>query len=251
MTHPHADSLLFDVPVPVPPVEQLLLLAGQYTLHNDTLDLALASPTEPDPAAHGASARQLATETSAAITAVLNQHSSIQPDLSDTLIRLNQLAYLSAHSADQKAHLARELTALAPQDIVTSAARIAQEPGRDRSGAPASPAELLTPAHCAALYEVARGRAVVTESMGRQYVNSRGPRILISTLRHLESNGLVDRAEGSAAPAFKGAPPLDRLRLTPAGATAVASFIGLPPATTAASSRVVPPAPVQSPSRSR
>ncbi|WP_326682048.1 hypothetical protein [Streptomyces sp. NBC_01237] len=164
------------------------------------------------------------------------------------MVRLHQLTYLSAQSAGHTAHKARELTALAPQDIVTSAARIAQEPGRDRSGAPA---ELLAPAHCAALYEITRGRAVVTESMGRRYVNSRGPRILISTLRHLESNGLVDCTEGSAAPAFKGAPPLDRLRLTPAGATAVASFIGLPPARPAAPTRVVPPAPVQLPSRGR
>ncbi|MFJ6438658.1 hypothetical protein [Streptomyces sp. NPDC091416] len=249
MTQPPADTLLFDVPVPVPPVEQLLLLAGRYTRHNDALDLALASPTDPDPQTHAASARQLASETSAAITAVLDQQPG--PDLSDALVRLNQLAYLSAQSAGHNAHMARELTALAAQDIVTCASHIAQEPDRGRSGTSAPPAERLNPTHRAALHDIARGRAVVTESMGRQYVNNRGPRILISTLRHLESNGLVDRAEGSAAPAFKGGPPLDRLRLTPAGMTAVASFIGLPPAGSTAPTRVVPPSPAQSPSRGR
>ncbi|MEV0577103.1 hypothetical protein [Streptomyces sp. NPDC050392] len=251
MTQPPADTFLFDVPVPVPPVEQLLLLASQYTRHNDTLDLALASPTEPDPQTHAASARQLASETSAAITAVLDQQPCPSPDLSDALVRLNQLAYLSAQSAGHTAHKARELTALAPQDIVTSTAHIVLEQDRGRSGTSAPPAERLTPAHCAALHDIAQGRAVVTKSMGRQYVNNRGPRILVSTLRHLESTGLVDRAEGSAAPAFKGGPPLDRLRLTPAGMTAVASFIGLPPAGTNTPPRMVTPAPAQSPSRSR
>lgn len=251
MTQPPADTLLFDVPAPVPPVEQLLLLAGQYTRHNDTLDLAIASPTEPDPQTHAAPAQQLASETSAAIIAVLDQHPCPGPDLSGALVRLSQLAYLSAQSVGHAAHKARELTALAPQDIVASTAHIAQEQDRGRSGTSAPPAEQLTPAHRTALHDIARGHAVVTESMGRQYVNNRGPRILISTLRHLESTGLVDRAEGSAAPAFKGGPPLDRLRLTPAGVTTVASFIGLPPAGTTAPTRMVPPSPAQSTSRSR
>ncbi|MER7728507.1 hypothetical protein [Streptomyces sp. NPDC096323] len=250
MTHSPAEALLFEVPVPVPPVEQLLLLAGQYTRHNDTLDRALASPTEPDPHAHAASAQQLASETSAAIIAVLDQHPCPGPDLSNALVRLSQLAYLSAQSVGHTAHKARELTALAPQDIVTSTAHIAQEQDRGHSGASAPPADRLPPAHRTALHDIARGHAVVTESMGRQYVNNRGPRILISTLRHLESTGLVDRAERSAAPAFKGGPPQDRLRLTPAGVRAVAALVGHRPATTAAPTQMSPPNPVSHP-RSR
>lgn len=250
MTEPPADTFLFEIPAPPTPVERLLLLAGQYTLHNDTLDLGLAASTDPDPATHVASARRLASETSTAISAVIDQQPHINPDLSDALVRLSQLAYLSAQSGHDP-RMARDLTALAPEAIVNSAARIAQELGRGRSGASTAQKEHLTPLRCLALYEIARGHVVVTESVDRQYVHSRGIRVPISTVRHLESHGLINRAGGSAAPAFKGGPPQDRVRLTPAGVTAVASFIGLPPASTSTPTGVVPPSPVQPASRSR
>ena len=63
MTTPPANALLFEVPAPPTPVERLLALAAHYTQHNDTLDLLLTSPTEPDPGAHVASAQRLASET--------------------------------------------------------------------------------------------------------------------------------------------------------------------------------------------
>ncbi|MGW2725355.1 hypothetical protein [Streptomyces sp. NPDC001492] len=52
----------------------------------------------------------------------------------------------------------------------------------------------------------------------------------MSTLRALETKGLAERTARSAPAAYVGGPPLDRVRLTSVGITALASVIDAPPA---------------------
>lgn len=243
MTTSPADGLLFDVAAPPTPVEQLLLLAGHYTQHNDMTDLLLSRSAPPGTGAHAASARQLASETRAVIKAVDDQRLYESAELTDAVVRLKQLAYLSTEAAGQHIRPAGELTALAPEAAVDSAARIAAEIRRRRWNTPAPPDDHLASVQRAALREIARGHVVATNSMGRQYIRYRDTRVLISTVRSLESKNLVKRKEKSAPPAFHGGPPQDRVHLTPAGATALASFIALPAGDTAApvpAARTVP-----------
>ncbi|MFI9719800.1 hypothetical protein ACIHFE_09120 [Streptomyces sp. NPDC052396] len=48
MTTPPSDALLFEVPAPLTPIERLLVLADQYTRHNDAIDYPnLSSPRAP------------------------------------------------------------------------------------------------------------------------------------------------------------------------------------------------------------
>jgi hypothetical protein len=103
------------------------------------------------------------------------------------------------------------------------------------------------------LQEIARGNVVVTGSLDRQYVHTRDVRVLISTLRSLESHGLIERTAHSAAPAFVGGPPQDRVRLTSAGTATFATVIGLPTASTATPAAAAVPASTttQSAARSR
>lgn len=238
---------MFDVPAPPTPVKRLLLLADRYTQHNDTIDLLLTRSAPRGPGAHTVSARQLASETCDAIKAVEDLRLYASAGLADAVVRLKQLAYLSAEAAGQDMSLGRELTALAPEAVVDSAARVAAEIRRRRWNTSARPGDRLTPVQRAALWEIARGHVVATSSLGRQYVHYRDARVLISTVRSLESTDLVHK-EKSASPAFHGGPPQDRIHLTPAGATAFASFIALPSAGAAApvqAARTVPvPPPV-------
>lgn len=216
------------MPAPPTPVEQLLLLADRYTQHNDTVDLLLSPSAHSGSGAHAASARQLGAETRAAIKAVEDLSLYASTGLADAVVRLRQLAYLSAEAAGQDMSLGRELTALAPEAAVDSAARIAAEIRQRRWNTSALSDEALTPVQRAALWEIACGHVVATSSLGRHYVHYRDTRVLISTVRSLESKDLVRRKEKSAPPAFHGGPPQDRIHLTPAGTTAFASFITQP-----------------------
>ncbi|MFJ2262222.1 hypothetical protein ACIOKD_28510 [Streptomyces sp. NPDC087844] len=91
---------------------------------------------------------------------------------------------------------------------------------------------------------------MATSSPGRQYVHYRDERVLIATLRSLESNGLAERDLKSAPSAYMGGPFQDRVRLTCAGTTALAAALSHPPAT---GPRSTPPAPAaaQTATRSR
>ncbi|MYT96636.1 MULTISPECIES: hypothetical protein [unclassified Streptomyces] len=233
MTQPPADALLFEVPPPPTPTERLLALAGRYTHHNDTLDLLLAESTEPDPDSHVEAAQGLATETLAAIKAIYDERLYESAELSDAIARLKQLAYLSTASAGHGPQLARELTALAPEAVLDSATRVAGEIRRRRWSNATPPDESLSAAQHTALHEIARGHVVVTGSADRQYVHHRTARVLISTVRSLEAKDLVARKAKSASPAYIGGPPQDRVHLTPAGVTVLATVLALPPATTA------------------
>ncbi|WP_326812272.1 hypothetical protein OIE62_07740 [Streptomyces scopuliridis] len=234
MTTPPADGLLFEVPAPPTPVERLLRLADQYVRHNDKLDLLLRSGSEPEPDAHVASAQQLASATRTAIKAITDERLYESPELSDAVVRLQQLAYLSSASTDHRLPMARTLTALAPEAAVDCATSVAAEIRHRRWTATGVPDQQLTATQHTALWEIARGHVVTTSSLGRQYVHYRDARVLISTLRSLEAKDLAERVPKSASSAYTRGPLQDRVRLTSAGTTALASAIGLPPATRAA-----------------
>ncbi|MFI8880301.1 hypothetical protein [Streptomyces sp. NPDC055243] len=242
MTAPANNGLLFDVAVPPTPVERLLLLADQYVQHNDTLDRLLRADSPPAPDAHVDSAKQLASATRAAIKAVTDERLFASRELSDTVDRLQQIAFLSSASTDHRLPMARTLTALAPEAAIGCADTVARELGRRRGNTNDAPDHQLTATHHTALRAIACGNVVATSSLGRQYVHYRNERVLIGTLRSLEANGLAERVPKSAPSAYVGGPLQDRVRLTVAGATALAATLSRPPVTTAPGT-TPPPAP--------
>ncbi|MGQ4435323.1 MULTISPECIES: hypothetical protein [unclassified Streptomyces] len=231
-TPPDDENLLFDVATPPTPVERLLLLADQYVQHNDMLDSLLRSkaPTEPD--AHVTPAQQLAAATRTALKSLTDERHFQSRDLSDAVHRLQQLAFLSTASADQDLPVARMLTALAPDAALGCADTLAREIRRRRLPVNDGPHPPLAAAHSTALWEIARGNVVATNSLGRQYVHYRDERVLIRTLRALEAGGLAERVPKAAPSAYVGGPLQDRVRLTSTGASALAAVISCPPSRT-------------------
>ncbi|NEA95390.1 hypothetical protein G3I22_24330 [Actinospica acidiphila] len=228
MTTP-PEGFLFDVAAPPTPVERLLLLADQYVQHNDMLDRLLRAHPPSEPNAHAASAQRLASATRTALKAVTDERLFRSPDLSDAVVRLGQLAFLSSASADQQLPMARTLTALAPEAAMGCASTLAYEIRRRRGTAAGDrPEHTLTAAHHTALWEIACGNVVVTSSLGRQNVHYRDERVLLGTLRALEAKGLAERVPESAPAAYVSGPLQDRVRLTPAGTTALATAISSP-----------------------
>jgi hypothetical protein len=256
MTTPSDDALLFDVDVPAPPtpVGRLLALADLYTQHNDKVDLLLfGRAEEQDPSDYAASARRLERESLAAVKAIQDQRLRASDRLSDAVVRLKQLAYLSGGAtryltagqqalppADTEherpglhrrvgryAWLARELTALAPREAVECAARIA---GEMRRRSPAgTTADDLGPEQRGVLLEVACGHICVARDLGRQHVYFRYTFVGVDMLRQLEAQGLISREAASAPPSFRGGLPRDRVRLTARGIAALGALIEPPP----------------------
>ncbi|MFH8293642.1 hypothetical protein [Streptomyces sp. NPDC018059] len=251
MTTPSADGLLFEVAAPPTPIERLLLLADHYVRHNDMLDLLLRTGPEAEPEAHVASAQRLAAATRAALKAIADERLYESPELADAVVRLQQLTYLSTASAEHRLSMARMLTALAPEAAVDCAASVAGEMRRRRGAATKGPGLQLTATEHTALGEIARGRVVATSSLGRQYVHYRGARVLISTLRSLEAKSLITRVPKSAPSAYVAGPLQDRIRLAPAGTTAFASTLGLPPAHASPGTTPAPPATARTQSATR
>ncbi|NIY65620.1 hypothetical protein [Streptomyces malaysiensis] len=233
MTTPPTDGLLFDVAAPPTPVERLMLLADQYVQHNDALDRLLRAGPQPEPDAHIASAQRLASATRTALKAVTDERLYESHELSDAVVRLQQLAFLSSASADHRLPMARTLTALAPEATMGCADRIAREMRHRRRSTTDAPDHKLTTTQHTALWEIACGHVVATSSLGRQYVHYRDEHVLIGTLRSLEASGLAERIPNSAPSAYVGGPLQDRVRLTTAGTTALAAAISRPPATSA------------------
>ncbi|MER7932927.1 MULTISPECIES: hypothetical protein [unclassified Streptomyces] len=238
MTASPDEDLLFDVAAPPTPVERLLLLAEQYVQHNDMLDRLLRSGVAPFEPTHVAPARRLAAATRTAIKAVTDERIYRSPDLSDAVVRLQQIAFLSDASADQQLLLARTLTALAPQAAMGCAEALAFEIRHRRGSTPEAPGHPLTSTQRDALWEIGCGNVVATNSQGRQYVHYRDERVLIGTVRELEADGLAERVPKSAPSAYIGGLPRDRVRLTTAGAAALAAKISRPP--TARTPRTAP-----------
>lgn len=251
MTTPSADGLLFEVAAPPTPIERLLLLADHYVRHNDMLDLLLRTGPEAEPEAHVASAQRLAAATRSALKAITDERLYESPELADAVVRLQQLTYLSTASTEHRLSMARMLTALAPEAAVDCAASVAGEMRRRRRAATEGRGLQLTATEHSALGEIARGRVVATSSLGRQYVHYRGARVLISTLRSLEAKSLITRVPKSAPSAYVAGPLQDRIGLTPAGATAFASTLGLPPAHTSPGTTTAPPATARTQSATR
>ncbi|AKH83907.1 hypothetical protein AA958_18805 [Streptomyces sp. CNQ-509] len=240
-----ADALLFDVPTPV---ERLLHLADQYTRHNDMLDLhlaKLAADAAPGDNTHADSAKQLAYDTRTAITAIRAERLYASTEMTEILARLTQLAFLSTASASHDVRTARDLTALAADASVGCAAALATEMRR-RGAMATAPDDRLSAERRTALAEIARGHVTVSNLFDRERAQSRRHnRVRLSTLRALEKHHLADRDPSSAPATYIGGPPQDRIRLTPAGITALASVIALPqppPGTPPAAARWPTPA---------
>ncbi|MFI1929339.1 hypothetical protein [Streptomyces sp. NPDC020330] len=254
MTQSPTEALLFDVPPPPTPVERLLHLAGQYTQHNDALDLLLRTTAPSKPGIHADSALRLATDTQSAIKAIQSERLYESVELTETVMRLQQLAFLATASADLQARPARGLTALAPEAAVSCAVTMAAETRRRRWASAPAADHLLTAVQRDALIEIARGHVVTGSSLGREFTRSREPKVLLSTLRALEAKGLVGRTAKSAHPAYVGGPPQHRVHLTAPGITSLASVIELPPARPSATPTTTPrtlPATTQTTARSR
>lgn len=254
MTTLPAESLLFDVPPPLTPIERLLHLASQYTRHNDAVDLLFRTATRPEPQPRVASARRLATDTRTAVKAVQEERLYESPELAECVVRLKQLAFLSAASADLGAETARELTALAPEAAIGCAVQLAAEMRRRRPSTDAAPEERLTAGQRTALAPIACGHVVASSSLGREFTRSREPKVLMSTLRVLEAKDLAERIPNSAPGAYLGGPAQDRVHLTPAGITALASVLAPPPTGPGAAPGTTPrpiPTAAQAPTRSR
>ncbi|WP_145502690.1 hypothetical protein [Streptomyces sp. CFMR 7] len=254
MTPPPAEALLFEVPPPPTSVERLLHLADQYTQHNDALDLVLRSTATSGPNTHADSALRAAASSQSAIKAIQGERLYESVELTETVMRLQQLAFLAAASADLRAGTARQLTALAPEAAVSCAVTLATEMRRRRWASTPVADHRLTAVQRDALTEIARGHVVAGSSLEREFARSREPKVLMSTLRALESRGLVERSADSAHPAYVGGPPQDRVRLTETGIASLAAVLELPPARPSAAPGTTPrplPAAAQATARSR
>ncbi|MFD4177250.1 hypothetical protein [Streptomyces anulatus] len=254
MTPPPTEALLFEVPPPPTSVERLLHLADQYTQHNDALDLVLRTTAASGPNPHADSALRMAASTQSAIKAIQGERLYESAELTETVMRLQQLAFLATASADLRAGTARQLTALAPEAAVSCAVTLATEIRRRRWASAPVADHRLTAVQCDALAEIARGHVVASSLMEREFTRSREPKVLMSTLRALEARGLVKRSADSAHSAYVGGPPQDRVRLTETGIASLASVLELPLARPSAAPGTTPrplPAAAQATTRSR
>ncbi|MEU4259112.1 hypothetical protein AB0F84_23565 [Streptomyces fradiae] len=164
--------------------------------------LRASPPSEPD--THVASAQRLAFATRTAIKAITDERLFESHELSDAVIRLQQLAFLSDASMEHRLPTARMLTALAPEAAMGCADSLAGEIRRRRGSTTDAPVHQLNSTQRTALWEIACGNVVATSSLGRQYVHYRDARVLIGTLRSLEANDLVERVPHSAPSAYAG-----------------------------------------------
>ncbi|MGC0328135.1 hypothetical protein RKD23_001125 [Streptomyces sp. SAI-170] len=253
MTTPPDDALLFDVHAPAPPtpVERLLALANLYTQHNDRIDLLFYGRADLVPDTYAASSLHLEREALTSIKAVRQQPLPAIEPVSSAIVRLKQIAYLTggatryltaarqALPADEAEHarpdrrhgfgqfiwLARELTALAPQAIVESAAHIAARlPDRARSNTTVSG---MDAAKRELLLEVARGHVIVSQQYAERGYGRTGT-VDVEVLRRLEDQGLVTCELASAPPFFPGGPSLDRARLTALGISVLSTVLHSP-----------------------
>ncbi|MFJ6898116.1 hypothetical protein [Streptomyces hokutonensis] len=276
MTAPPDDALLFSVPAPPTPVEQLLALADRYTQHNDTLDVLLHfSGPHADPDAYIRSAHRLQRETHSAVNALPDQPLHTRRKVNDAVLRLKQLAHLSDGAARHLAaarhtldtadanenraavlrvigpHIraARELTALAPEAVVEAAGHAARHlrnhPLGDHTAAVKMPLH-----HRHALIAVARGHISIAGTLGGPAVQvfdrSEWP-VPVSQLRLLEVSGLISQAPETAPPSRYYAQPDDRVRLTTHGIATLAALIGHAPLTPAPATATPVPAPASTP----
>ncbi|MGC4951110.1 hypothetical protein ACLQ2N_33590 [Streptomyces sp. DT224] len=247
-----SDGLLFDVTAsPTPVVDRLLRLADQYVQHNDAMDRYLIPGKHAEPDAHAESARALTAATGAALRTVLAERLYEGAGLADALLRLRHMAFLSNASTEQSPQEARRLTALAPADAVDIADTVAREIRRRSRGIPIAPVSELVATHRSVLREIACGHVAVSTALGRQYVHCHTTPVRISALRKLKSNGLTERAASSTPSVYAPGGLEDRIRLTAAGTTALASALGSSPTTRPNAVAAPAPAAASTPTRKR
>ncbi|MEE1744100.1 hypothetical protein [Streptomyces sp. JV184] len=233
---------LFDLPS-LP--ERLITLADDFIVHGDLLK-ALAATGH----LQGSALRQQIPTTQELVVLTLGVRESIDgtlrstPAVVDASLRLRQTAYLAAGAAEElrgllilndaghsvaahQAGMAKDLTALGAETCVALAETIAVETLRQRVAQTRESAPVLSSADLPAMHAVARGKAHVTLMLGRQYIsNDDGARLSINTIRGLETRALIQREDADQ----EGKP--QRLRLTAAGVSALASAFGQAPSTT-------------------
>ncbi|MBJ7004841.1 hypothetical protein JG491_33070 [Streptomyces sp. CRPSP2-6A1] len=268
----HTPLFDMDAPVPPPPVEQLLALAGLYTQHNDRIDLWRHGRADLGTDAYAASARYLERATYACIKTVRKHRMPTVEPVTNAVVRLKQIAHLTSAAArylttalpflsdadaerplpdprrgfGQRVQLARELASLAPVAIIESATDIAD--ALPRHACSSSPSHGIDSVQYDLLFQVALGHVTVFEEI--QYVRVHTTKAAPETLRELELRRLVCREPESAPPPYYGGEPFDRVRLTALGIALVSAVISCrtligPPA----ASPAVAPAPT--PARAR
>ncbi|WP_413100253.1 hypothetical protein [Streptomyces sp. Inha503] len=209
---------------PATPAEQLLLLGADFTRHNDTLArLRLNDSSSATALTHQAAATQHLARSALDIAETLNaQRMYRSPVVRAVYARVRQLAHLATDAADHllnavnilnnaratvsvqdkdalpayrhalgeasnRLTLVRDLTALGAKDSLTAAEQFVTE--QRRSAPPPHHPPALSPAQDAALRATARGEVTISRLNDKPY----DIRITISTIRSLESRGLVTR----------------------------------------------------------
>jgi hypothetical protein len=254
------DGQLFAVPAPPGLPEQLLVLASAFVRHADLFaDHALDCPTsEEQLSAAVTSSDRLAVQSRDLALTVLRQLPPYRVEVHETVARLRQLSRL-AESVTSQLHLiqgiftnrstnlpegappslpdqtgktvrllikiARDLTALAPGDLLDGAEALAREiQRRDFSSGPAPDGYRLTAPQYGALHSVARGHVALAQSFGKWHVNSRTS-LSLSTIRSLEKQGLLEATPIPAA--YLGFDAESRVHLTSAGRAHLAAGLAL------------------------
>ncbi|MFF3125894.1 hypothetical protein ACFVRD_27005 [Streptomyces sp. NPDC057908] len=254
---------LFDLPT-LP--ERLLALADEFICHNDALgevstaDVRAAALRQHIPSTHALAARAL--EVRESVERMLRS----TPAVVDASLRLQEIAFLSTGAvdellgalslvragkdgADNRIHMAANLTALGAATSVDLAETLAVEMRRQRVPLTGEAAPQLSSKDVTALRAVARGKAHITLMLGRQYITAEdgSTKVSTTTVRSLESRFLLHR----------GGEPQEsvpqRLRLTASGMRTLAGTFGQapPPAQGLQGGPSLPQPPSESVKRSR
>ncbi|MEU2874211.1 hypothetical protein ABZ769_34305 [Streptomyces olivoreticuli] len=252
--------------------ERLLALAGDFTRHNDALNALTLNGASPANTVldHIPATQRLARETFGATDALKSQRLQYSAPVREASVRLRQLAYLATEAAEHlidamdlieaariqaasstepphfylhalmdagsRIQLARELTALGPDDAFATAELLATEMRRQHLASDRGPARLTATQHTA-LRIAARGHVEITELIGKHYVSSRDVRLTITTIRALEDKGLLQRESRPTA-----AGGHQRVHLTTEGRRTLASTFGRPQRPAPSPPATAPPA---------
>ncbi|MFE0904943.1 hypothetical protein ACFW3Y_17075 [Streptomyces rochei] len=252
---------------PTAPAEHLLLLAGDFTRHNDALTRLQLTGSSPATAlTHQAAVTQHLAHAALHIVDVLNaQRMYHSPAIRTVYARVRQLAHLATDAADHlldavdilddtragipvqdegplltsqqalgeagsRLTLVRDLTALGAHDAVATAELFVTERRRRGVHLVHQP-PALSPTQDAALRAVVQGE--VTISNDKPYLRRDDLRVSISTIRCLESRGLVAR---EPCPLWLQD---ERVHLTADGCHGLAAAFGRPRAPALTSARPV------------
>ncbi|MEV7394032.1 hypothetical protein [Streptomyces sp. NPDC091215] len=212
---------------PTVPAEQLLALAADFTRHNDALVGIRLTASGPATALnHQTDLTQHLSDSALHIVDVFNEQSMYHsPAIRAVYARVKQLAQLTITAADHllnaadildvtragipvnddsllltsrqaldearsRLTLVRDLTVLGATDALATAELFVAE--RRRQGArPLHKSPALSTTQNTALRAIAQGEVTITDD--RPIIRSDGVRVSISTIRSLESRGLVTR----------------------------------------------------------